>query len=317
MVRDGGQASQTGVLTWAGTGPRAGTILIGEKTTRAALRPDSDGTRRACISPGPNLNQTRMPARGSSSECGCSGRGAHGGPRGPTHNQRLGRQRASLPGLDWRPACNYHPPQHAGFPGTRQTAGTRGKSAARAGARSRHGVRAERGQRPECMERAAQGRRRARNSEPEARYISQSVQSVEDQRRRRRQPLVTGLPGHDTDRFSRHERGAAGRTGIPYNPKPGSSCKVEDWLDFRRPPAHRCRNGCGGLRYAETTVGFSGQVRSPYPKAQQHSSSASHDGRWRPYVHEEHCCITFHSKGHARAQAQQSVGNGATQTQGI
>ncbi len=120
-------------------------------------------------------------------------------------------------------------------PGTRQAAGTGGRSAAQAGARSRHGARAERGQRPERMERAAQGRRRARSSEPAARDISQSVQSVEDQRRPRRQPLVTGLPGHDTDRFSRHERGAAGRTGIRYNPKPGSSCKVEDWLDFRRP----------------------------------------------------------------------------------
>ena len=258
-----------------------------------------------------------MPVRGRSSECGCSGRGANRRPAG-TNTQAATRTAAGVtPRTGLAPGLNYRPPQHAGLPGTRQTAGTRGKSAARAGARSRHGVRAERGQRPECMERAAQGRRRARNSEPEARYISQSVQSVEDQRRRRRQSLVTGLHGHDTDRFSRHERGAAGRTGIPYNPKPGSSCKVEDWLDFRRPPAHRCRNGCGRLRYAETTVGFSGQVRSPYPKAQQHSSSASHDGRWRPYVHEEHRCITFHSKGHARAQAQQSVGNGATQTQGI
>ena len=233
MVRDGGQASQTGVLTWAGTGPRAGTIL-GGRTTRAALRPDSDGTRRACSSPGPNLNQTRMPVRGRSSECGCSGWGANRRPAG-TNTQAATRTAAGVtPRTGLAPGLNYRPPRHAGFPGTRQTAGTRGKSAARAGARSRHGVRAERGQRPECMERAAQGRLRARNSEPEARYISQSVQSVEDQRRRRRQPLVTGLPGHDTDRFSRHERGAAGRTGIPYNPKPGSSCKVEDWLDFRR-----------------------------------------------------------------------------------
>ena len=109
--------------------------------------------------------------------------------------------------------------------------------------------------------------------------------------------------------------GRAGRTGIPYNPQPRfmNIVKMVGFSAPTRPPLPKwlwrtllCRNHDGFQRASAQS----------HPKDQQHSSSTSHDGRWRPCVHEEHRCITFNRKGHARAQAQQSVGNGATQTHG-
>jgi hypothetical protein len=109
MVRDCGQASQTGVRTWAGTGPRAGTTL-GGRTTRAVTRPDSDRTRRACGPPDPNLNQTRIPARGRRSECGCSGRDTTRWPARTSTQPATG----VTPRSGLAPCLNY-PPATAGW----------------------------------------------------------------------------------------------------------------------------------------------------------------------------------------------------------
>ncbi len=79
-------------------------------------------------------------------------------------------------------------------------------------------------------------------------------------------------------------------------------------MDFRRPPALRCRNSGRVPRLVNKAgMSYNRRVRIPHQKVQQHSSSATAAAAHGPLLHQEHQCTTFSNKESGYAHAQQSV----------